>query len=274
MWSDLWCSSQRYPPPPTTPLRKHFVSLFMRVDSDERGRDGERLWYNEHCNFNSLKDFLPHFPWKLSFTSSHTPTQIEVNLQIVLWMWITCVPYYMSLSMARFLLKKKKKTRNKGKVKGSSNMSYSFSRRFSEAIKLSYIHLTLDDDIPHEVYYALTLFSVALTYFSVTVRVERWGWKLLWKETLFLNKLIIWSILNELYYRVTHGQFQAHYVFLWIWFVCKGDDWHNSSLNENHYICFSGDYASCFKLCMMKTSVGLNRCQLFQTLHDENICWT
>lgn len=89
-----------------------------------------------------------------------------------------------------------KKKRNKGKIKGNSNMSYSFSRRFSEAIKLSCIHLTLDDDIPHEAYCAVTLFSVALTYFSVTVRVERWGWKLLWKETLFLNKLIIWSVLN------------------------------------------------------------------------------
>ena len=101
--------------------------------------------------------------------------------------------------MARFLLKKqtnKQKKRNKGKIKGNSNMSYSFSWRFSEAIKLSCIHLTLDDDIPHEAYCAVTLFSVALTYFSVTVRVERWGWKLFWKETLFLNKLIIWSVLN------------------------------------------------------------------------------
>ena len=227
------------PPSPTTPFRKHFVSLFTRVDSDGRGRDGERLWYNEHCNFDSLKDFLPHFPWKLSFTSSHTPTQIEVNLQTVLWMWITCVPYYVSLIVYGQVFiektnKKKKKKHSKGKIKGNSNRSYSFSWRFSEAIKLSYIHLTFDDDIPHEVCCALTLFSVALTYFNVTVRVERRGWKLLWKETLFLIKLIIWSILNELYYRVIHGQFQVHYVFLWICFVCKGDDWHNSSLNENH----------------------------------------
>ena len=132
-------------------------------------------------------------------------------------MWIMCVPYYVSLIVNGqvFIEKNKqtnKKKRNKGKIKGNSNMSYSFSRRFSEAIKLSCIHLTLDDDIPHEAYCAVTLFSVALTYFSVTVRVERWGRKLLWKETLFLNKLIISSVLNELYYCVIHGQFQAHYI--------------------------------------------------------------